>query len=346
MAVTDAVEYKQGWVLSDWLGLQEEVSNNWFGFMEVESKLHLFGEAIAIQVFNETATSTLDLADTTTILHKMVMTIAESLALTDVVSPKMTYNPVILESLAITGAVSILKTIYESVTDNLTVADTTGITWLKSVSESLAVADTAAITYYAMEILTESLALTETALINLTFNDTISETLNAASTAAMKHIINETIEETLNLGVIVELDDELWECWVLNTNAFHASVYSGYSFNSYAVHNKTAYGCKSDGVYKLSGDDDDGTDFLSGIVLPETNFGTTRDKRFRKAYFGLSGGTTPALRVTTDTGSTTYTIESEQVNITRDMKGKKWVLKVQDFSDLSFIELVPIILAR
>ena len=72
----------------------------------------------------------------------------------------------------------------------------------------------------------------------------------------------------------------------------------------------------------------------------------TRKKRFRAAYFGLSGGVTPSLRVETDSGSKTYTIVNAEANITRDMYGKRWVLKVQDFDELDFVELVPIVLAR
>ena len=276
----------------------------------------------------------------------MVESVSESLGLADAVSDKMTFNPTISETLAIAGAVTLIKTINESVSETLAVTDSVTFGWLDTISEALTITDAATFKYCAMEILTESMALTEAVLCNLTFNDTITESLECAATAAMKLIMNEVVEETLHCGVIVELDDELWETWVLSTNSFHASVYSGYSFNSYAVYNNTAFGCKTDGIYKLAGTDDDGTDFVSGIVLPETNFGTTRDKRFRKAYFGLSGGTTPALRVETDTGGTTYTISSEKVNIGRDMKGKVWTLKVQDFDDLDFIELIPIILAR
>ena len=334
------------WPIEEHLTLQDEATSTLKANLEVESKLHMFGEAIAVSIFNETATETLDVTDSVSMLHKMVEAVTESLTLTDAVSDKMSFNPTIVETLAIAGAVEILNTLNDTITETLAATDTTKWGWLESISETLDITDAVTVKWVLMEILTESLELTEEALLNLTFNDTISESLECAATTAMKLIMNDIVEETLNLGVIVELDDELWQTWVLSTDQFHASVYSGYSFNSYAVYANTAFGCKTDGIYKLSGTQDDGVDFVSGIVLPETNFGTTRDKRFRKAYFGLAGGVSPALRVETDSGSTTYSISSEKVNIGRDMKGKKWVLKIQDWDSLDFVELVPIILAR
>jgi hypothetical protein len=258
----------------------------------------------------------------------------------------MDYRPTVTETLAIVGAVEILNTLNNSISETLAAADSIGLTWLDSISESLAITDTAVIKWYAMDILTESLVLTDAVLCGLQISDTVSESLALAATLAMKHICNDIVSETLNFSVIVELDDEVWQTWVLNTDRFNVSIYSGYEFNSYSVYNDTAFGCKTDGIYKLTGTTDDDDEILPGIILPETNFGTTRSKRFRKCWFGLSGGTTPALRVETDSGNKTYTITSSRVNLGRDMVGKRWVLKVQDFTDLDFIDLVPIILTR
>jgi hypothetical protein len=346
LVLTDAAEMITGWNIEDVLTLQEAVVHTWSGTWLVESKLQIVGEAVLVQIFNETATSTLNLSDSTTLWHKMIVEVAESLNITEVLSTNMTYNPTIVESLAITAAVTILKTINENISESLVVTDSAGYGWIDDISESLGITDAATMRWLAIQVITESLELTEETLFNRNISASLTEVLELAATVAFKHIINVSVEDILHCGVVVELEGAVWECWVLNTNAFHASVYSGFSFNSYAVYNNVAYGCKSDGIYELSGDDDDGDEILSGIVLPETNFGTTHDKRFRKAYFGLSGGTTPSLRVETDTGSTTYTISSSKANIGRDMKGEKWVLKVQDFDSLDFIELCPVVLTR
>jgi len=328
------------------LFLTDALHNNWTGTENISDTLSLLGQLIIQQVFNETAEEPLTIDDAATYLHKMLAAIADTLGFTEEAISQADFYPVIAEALAITGLVEVLTNLNNTAAETLTLTDTTGVGWGNVIDETLGITDTATILWYAMCLLTDSITFTEEALGQFQFSDTISDVLAFTTTLALNQILNNTIEETLNFGIVVELDDELWECWVLNTNAFHASVYSGYEFNSYSVFNDVAYGCKPGGIYKLSGTTDDGSAFKAGIVLPETYFGSVNKKRFRKAYFGLSGGVTPALRVETDSGSTTYTITNSKANITRDMYGRQWVLKVQDFDDLDFIELVPIILAR
>lgn len=333
-------------MIREFLILAETLANNWTGTETVESDLSLLGLAIIQQVFNETATSAIDITDLSAYIHQMVSVAADALDFGETLASRMEFNPTVTEAVAISGLVAVLTNLQNTNLETLTLGDTAGFAWFDALTDTIALADTPAILWYCMNALTDSVELTEAALGLLQLNDTISDVIEYATTLALQQTISNTVEDTLNFGITIELDNELWECWVLNTNAFHASVYSGFSFNSYAVHNNTAYACKADGIFKLSGSQDDGSAFKAGIVLPDTYFGTTRRKKFRKAYFGLSGGVTPSLRVETDSGSKTYTITSSKANITRDMIGKQWTLKVQDFDDLDFIELVPIILAR
>jgi hypothetical protein len=149
------------------------------------------------------------------------------------------------------------------------------------------------------------------------------------------------------LNVVVELDGEVWECYVLNTPKFLPSIYSGFNFNSYCVFQNRAYGCKADGIYELTGDTDNGTIINTGVQLSETKFGLPNQKRFRKAYIGVSG-TTPLLTMETETGETkTYSIDTDgEVDASRSLRSKKWKLTVTDFESLDFIKLVPIVLAK
>ena len=120
---------------------------------------------------------------------------------------------------------------------------------------------------------------------------------------------------------------------------------SGFNFNSFCVYNNTVYGAKDDGIYTLEGETDAGTAFHPGIVLPQTKFGIMNQKRFRKAYFGISGSG-PVIKVETESGSRTYKITASKAAMARDMRGVKWVLSLSDFDSLDFIELIPVILHR
>jgi len=334
------------WGIEEYFIIRDTVSNLWTGTITVSDSLRIFGESIIVQIYNETATSTADITDTATYLHRLISVIADGLDITDAVTPAMTYNPVIAEAVAIAGALSVVRTLNLASSETFDAADSVLWQWSESVTEEFDISDAATLAWYAILALTSNLEFTDTVLSTLHVDETVADVLDFATTLAIQQMLSLSIDDGFNMAVLVELDGELWETWVLNTNAFHASVYSGFSFNSYAVYNDTAYACKSDGIYKLTGSTDDGVAITAGIVLPETYFGTSRKKKFRKAYFGLSGGTTPSLRVETDSGSTTYTIASSKANVGRNMYGRTWTLKVQDFEGLDFIELVPVILSR
>ena len=158
-------------------------------------------------------------------------------------------------------------------------------------------------------------------------------------------MLQASVTDEMNLGITITLGDEQWECWVMNSNKFNFSVYSNFDFNSYCSYGNQSFGCRADGIYRLDGTTDNDVAFNAGIVLPETTFGTSRKKRFRKAYFGLSG-TTPSIRMETSSGNQTYSITSSKASLSRSQYGKEWTLKVQGYDDMDFIELIPIILTR
>ena len=156
-----------------------------------------------------------------------------------------------------------------------------------------------------------------------------------------------TIYDTLQMNVIVELDGEVWECYVLNTPKFYPSVYSGFNFNSYCVFENRAYGANDDGVYELTGSTDAGATIHTGVVLSSTNFGSANQKKFRRGYLGISG-TAPVMVFQTENGQReTYNIDSEgKVVASSGLKSKSWKLSIADFDTLDSIKLLPIILTK
>lgn len=343
---TEVVTPEMGWKIKEYLDASESVSTIWHGTVTVEELLNVWGTVFICEVFNETASETLEITDTTSFVHQMFNTVAESLGVTEVLTPELTLNPLITEALGIAAAVTAIRTIYFSNAESIEATDSALWQWDQTVAESLETTESLSLAFYAILALTESIEVTESVLNTLQVDETLAEALEIVASLTSQFKFNLSIEEGLSIGLSVLLDNEVWQCWVLTSNAFHPSVYSGFEFNSYAVFSNTAYACKSDGIYELTGSTDGGTAIKAGIVLPETYFGIQNTKRFRKAFFGLTGGTTPSLRVETDSGETTYTITSSRANVGRDMYGKQWILKVQDFQELDFIELAPVILTR
>jgi hypothetical protein len=344
-AITDVAEADLGLNISEWLNVEGELTNNWAGTENVTSTLGLFGQSMIVQIFNDEVTSTAAAVEVVTYLHQMISIANSTFAAADTSSAGVEFNPTVAESIAVSGLLSAIHTLNLSISESGAIVDTLGFAWMDTVAETFAIVDAPTIQWVAMHILTESIVATDTAVGLFNFTDTVTETLAIAAALTLQQTLQDSIEEILNFGITIRLDDEVWECWVLNTNQFHPSVYSGFDFNSYAVYNNQAFGCREDGIYRLDGTTDNGTTINAGIVLPETDFGTLREKRFRKAYFGISG-TSPSIRMETDTANVTYTISSSKANIQRNQKGKDWTLKVSGYDDMDFIELVPIILTR
>lgn len=343
--ITETVTVDVAIPVTDVLTFQDDVDTHWAGTEAVESTLGLFGNALIAQIFDESVTSTANAVDAVSYLHTMISVVESTFNAADTVSSKATFNPVIAESVAITGLLSVLHTLNLSISETAEATDTVKFGWSETISDGGQIVDAAAVRLLALHILTSNLDATETVTGLFNFSDTITDTFEAAATVAVRQILQESIEEILNFGITIKLDDEVWECWVLNGSAFNMSVYSAFEFNSFATFNNAAYGCRSDGIYRLDGSTDNGETIHSGVVLPETSFNSSNKKRFRKAFFCLSGGS-PSIRMETESGNQTYSITNSRANLSRSQYGRTWTVKIQDFDTLDQVDLIPIILTR
>ena len=219
----------------------------------------------------------------------MISEITELLTSGEAATPHVAFHPLITEAIAVTGLITALRTLNHTVSESGAIVEDLGLSWPKTISDALAGVDVAAYQWMGMHIITESLFATETAIGLFNIDESVTETLGVVATLALKQALQASVEEILNFDISVLLDGEVWECWVMTSNKFNISVYSGFEFNSYAVFNGVAYGCKSDGIFKLSGDTDDGAAFNSGIVLPETDFGALDTNDSAKPTSGSPG---------------------------------------------------------
>lgn len=183
--------------------------------------------------------------------------------------------------------------------------------------------------------------------MGLIINQEIEDVIQMEAAVTLKQVLKSIIEDGLDLEIELIIDDEVWECWALNTDELHPSVYSNFGFNSFCVHEDVLYGAMSDGIYAIDDSDtDNGTKIYDGIILPSSIFGTGHKKRFRMAYLGITGGGSPAIKVETDTGEETYSVVQSKAAISRGMSGYKWTISVEDFDELDFVELVPVIIKK
>ena len=132
---------------------------------------------------------------------------------------------------------------------------------------------------------------------------TISETFQCMTDPVESEIAIplSTIAAT-HAGTTVTVPDLATYCFnILNKCV---SRFTNYNFYSYATINGGILGGKSDGLYNMVGDTDNGTSIISVIKTPLIDFGTYLFKKLRGARLG--GRFDGAMTVTADNGTDTW----------------------------------------
>jgi len=253
----------------------------------------------------------------------------------------------VLESLRFNDLASAIGTFNHDASDSLTLTDEASRAFDKLIEETLAAIDTSAILTIFLPSLAESIVLSDATAHGLFASKTVSDSLNISDSAGSGLHAFTVVQDAIALNVLLEMEGEIYECYVLNTPKFLPSVYSGFDFNSYCTFEGKAYGANATGIYELTGDTDAGEDIQTGLVMPQTTFGIPDSKKLRRAWLGISG-TSPTLVLEVEDGTRrAYAIDDYgEVGSDRGISGKKWKLSVANFDELDFIKLLPVALAR
>ena len=169
----------------------------------------------------------------------------------------------------------------------------------------------------------------------------------AGTTTFIHPMILEVIAEgEITVGAEV-VYDEPFDTWTLNGSAYEPSVWTGWNFNSFAVHRGQAYGAGEDGIYLLEGSDDDGQKIHTGMRVGPVNFGSDKNKRLRSIH-GAGWGSNVKVRVSSNGFSGIFRPERDpgRVSISRDIIGSSFTIELSDFESLSQLEITPLVLAR
>lgn len=264
-----------------------------------------------------------DVAETINILHALV---SDAVSLADVLNCLGMYSTVLNESLKLLDVLAVLDLLI--ISDHVSVVEAVNVIGLLSgfISDSLLSLDTT-------NRCRSSYLL-------------ISDNISAVPDASAQGAFGVSINELLSTRVSVFIDGEAYECFVLNTSAFHPSVYSGFNFNSYCTYQDRVFACGNDGIFEISGNTDNGENINTGILFHKTDFGMPEKKRFRKAYLGISGDI-PIMTMGSDDEKRIYAVSDRGVvPASRAVKGRYWDISITDFDLLESIKLIPIILAR
>lgn len=151
-------------------------------------------------------------------------------------------------------------------------------------------------------------------------------------------------------------DDRLAVCMALN-GVQQFSQFTNYNFNSFIeLEDGSFIGLNEDGLYALSGDDDDGDYIDARVKFATTDFGYLLKKRLRYVYvygkfFGLMDVVVSANDGADDTfANTTITIDGKQnrIRVTVDgTEGHAWAVEIQNESGADFsIDAVDVLVLK
>ena len=325
LVLTDTLSEVLGLMIDDWITLIDSQTNNWNGREIVNQTLNLYDVAEKWLIYSDT--------------------INESLGVTDATTYALTVS--VLEYLGFTSLASAMKTMADSLSESIAFADAPSNAWQEIISETLQAVDTYSVITTFIGNISESLTLTDTNSLINRLGLSLSESLVLTETISSKGTLYSAVYDTIAMNVTVELAGEVYECYVLNTPKFMPSMYSGFDFNSYCVFENRAYGANDTGVYELTGTTDAGSTIHDGVILSKTDFGSRNQKKFRRAYLGISG-TAPVMVFECEDGSRqVYNVDTNgKLVVSREQKSKEWKLSIADFDTLDVMKLIPVILSK
>lgn len=381
IAAVDTSTFESNIVITEYLAVRDVLTGNQVSSPAISEAIEIADNAVAEWVLSVAES----VASVDTVTPEICVLVADYLAIRGTITASSVSNQSLSESIAmadnaivelvlglieslnIADVLAIGKTIDESLSDRIavseillglgafgvTIQDTAGISETVQaiisllISENLVAADSPSYFKDIYVSLADTLGAADALVASLDVYLSLTDNLIAIDTASNTGVFGVTIQEGIKIDVSIEIDGELFECYVLNTPQFLPSIYSGFNFNSYCEYQGRAFGANATGIFELTGDTDNGAAFHTGVTLHETDFGARNEKRFRKAYMGVSG-TVPVMIMETGEGErTVYSIDDKgKVDASRSLHSRDWKLSIADFDTVDSVQLVPVILAR
>lgn len=161
--------------------------------------------------------------------------------------------------------------------------------------------------------------------------------------------------ETLSVDNQADLYDT-GAVWVVNLDSNASVQYEQYGFNSFFQRGNDYYGVANDGIYKLSGDTDNGDPISALVEFARTNLDSTQAKRLSAVYLAAAGDAL-ILKVVTPGRTNLYTARwsgadtrNQRVTPGKGLQSAYWQFSVLnqnggDF-ELGGLEFLPIVTQR
>ena len=325
LILTDAIETLLGIIVDEWINFIDIQSNNWDGREIISEDVTLYDIVGFAKIYADSLSDEINIADVST--YQLTITVLEYLGFTELANA--------------------IKASATAINDSIVITDNPALAFPQSVESILSVVDLSTVAVQFLHAVQSDLGLADVSSLIKRISDTLNDPIIFVDTITSHAHLYSLIYDTLHLDVLVDLEGEFYECYVLNTPKFMPSMYSGFNFNSYCVFENRAFGANDTGIYELTGETDAGNVIHTGIIFSKTNFNSPNQKRFRRGYLDISG-TSPKMILETEDGQRqAYAIDEQgKMVASHELKSKKWILSVADFETLDSMKLIPVLLTK
>lgn len=153
-------------------------------------------------------------------------------------------------------------------------------------------------------VMTSSGTVSSVMTLGVAIDATMHSDVTATASMSFTALLAAIMQTNVSVGATVPPFEADHVVYVVNTDSKATSTYEDYPFNSYALFDGAYFGVKSDGLYRLDGDDDDGASIQASVSVGKQNFGSLLfKKRMTAAYVGVSSTGVMVLKITKPDGT-------------------------------------------
>lgn len=243
------------------------------------------------------------------------------------------------------------------------IADTAKYSWALLAAETAGLSDTESTQLVAVAAALDDLGVNEALTVTYRINAVETEGVGISDDVVANLRAAMTASDGVNFVVGLNVDGDVYLGIVMNTNSTAVTEYLNYNFDSLAQTGANEFMASgADGIYRLEGSDDDGTQIDSYITTKLFHFGSEQFKRVERAYIALRNTGTIVLKTITrdrqgqrvenwyELEEVDATIRQRRIKIGKGLKSHYWQFTLASNGGADFevdnLEFVPIILTR
>lgn len=262
----------------------------------------------------------------------------------------------IYEAMGISGNPQYASIFARNIAETINILDELAYAKGGTISDNIAFSITA-LKIVLGSILTDICQITGTDSTVLTVSAIHSESLAMSDVIDLQAILNGDVDDSIVFSIGIPIADDQYTTYVINTETTGITEYTNFPFNSISG----GYAATDTGIYKLTGDDDDGTAIIGSIKTGLMNFGTSVQKQIPYAYIGCHTDGQMILKTTVTRkgekkerwytmNQTRQAVDTVRITLGKGIKSTYYQFELVAIDGADFnidgIELLPLTLKR